>query len=94
MLEKIKNFWLNIWEKDKGIVILIAALALFLKYRDILIGLLIGSAKRIETDAKKQDLKLEAQEDQLKKDADAQVKKASEEPQKEEPVDADWNIKK
>lgn len=87
---KIKQQWIDIWDKDKGIVILVVVAGLIVKFRDILVDILISGAKREEAAAKKEDSKLADQENQLKQQADQAVLDAQNEPSKEKPVDDDW----
>jgi hypothetical protein len=91
---KVKQQIVDLWDKDKGIFLLIAIAAIVVKFRDIMIDLLINSAKRVDKNAQKQDSKLADQEAQLKQQADAAVQQAADEPQKEEPVTDDWYKKK
>jgi len=88
--QSIKKQWTDVWDKDKGIFFLVALAAVVLKFRDILIDILINSAKNVEKNANKKDEKLASQEADLKTQADAQVQKAQDEPKKETPVDDDW----
>jgi hypothetical protein len=87
---KVKQQFVDIWDKDKGIVVLVAIVAVIVKFRDILLDYLINSAKNVDKNAQKQDSKLADQETQLKQQADAAVQQAAQEPQKEEPVTDDW----
>lgn len=97
MWERIKALWAkakaqlaSLWDKDKGIIILIAIGGIFFKFRDILIDILIDSSKRVKENADKQDTKLAGEEASLKHQADDAVQKAKEEPLKQEPVTDDW----
>jgi hypothetical protein len=97
MGSKLKAFWdklkqqaVDIWDKDKGLFFLVAVAALVVKFRDILLDILISGAKREETAAKKKDQTLASQENDLKAQADDMVKKAQEEPSNQKPVTDDW----
>jgi len=87
---KIKATVSDLWDKDKGIFLLIAIAGLIVKFRDIIIDLLINSAKNVEKSANKQDVKLATQENDAKAQADQAVQQAAAEPAKEEPVTDDW----
>lgn len=97
MLESLKAAWAklkeqiaSLWDKDKGWIVAIVAVGLFVKFRDILIDILINSAKRVKDDADKKDQKLSTEETQLKQQADAAVQDAQNESKKEKPVTDDW----
>jgi len=87
---KVKQQIVDLWDKDKGIFLLIAIAAIVVKFRDLFLDYLINSAKRVDKNAQKQDSKLSDQETQLKQQADAAVQQAQEEPKKEAPVDDNW----
>lgn len=80
----------SLWNEHKLFFIIFGALILIVKFRDILIDILVSSANREMTDAKKQDASLAADENKANAQADELVKKAAEEPAKEKPVDDDW----
>lgn len=87
---KVKAQLAGIWDKDRGFIILIGILAVVVKFRDILIDLLLNSGKRVEKNAQAKDAKLATQESDLKTQADALVVQAANEPKKEEVVDENW----
>lgn len=87
---KVKEQVAGIWDKDKGIFFLVALVALIVKFRDLIIDILVNSAKRVKENADKKDEKLAAEEIDLKKQADQAVQDAQNEPSKQQPVDDDW----
>ena len=97
MGEKLKAVWnaflgqlKDIWDKAKAPLVAVGILFLIVKFRDLFLTILLNSSKRIDKNAHKQDTKLEAQETELKQEADVAVQQAAEEPQKEAPVTDDW----
>lgn len=88
--QRLKTQVTDLWDKDKGIFLLIAIAAVIVKFRDILLDLLINSAKRVDQNAQKQDSKLANQETQLKQQADAAVQQAAKDAPKDGPVSDDW----
>jgi len=93
-LDKINSDIGELWEKDKWFVIIFGALILIIKFRDILIDILVNSGKNIEKNAENKDGKLAAQENQANQQANDLVKKAEQLPSQEQPVDDDWYKKK
>ncbi len=91
---KLKMSAKDLWNNHKVFFVIFGALLLIVKFRDVLIDLLVSSAKNTLEDAKKEDGKLEGEENRAKSDADKLVQAAKEEPLKEKPVDADWYKKK
>lgn len=101
MDEKLKAFWAklnsdiaDLWEKDKLFLIIFGVLILVIKFRSILIDLIISNSKTIFNDAKKEDANLKQQEDQANQAADQLVKHAEEIGKNEGTVTDDWNTKK
>ena len=96
-MQKLKELWAKVkqqitdlWDKDKGIFLLIAIAAIAVKFRDLLIDILINSGKRVKENADKKDSKLANQENQANAQAEELIKKASEEGQNQPPVGDDW----
>ena len=56
--EKAKQDWKLIWNSDKGYIFVFGALVAIVKFRDLIISLLLNSAKKIDENAKKQDAAL------------------------------------
>src|SRR5882672_6409764 len=103
MIEKLKAFWAKIesdaaelWEKDRLFFIAFIGLIAVAKFRDILIRLIVGSAKKLEDDTAKKDAVLLADENKANDQADALVKDAEQkaEDAKNIPVNTDWYKKK
>lgn len=92
--DKLQMDFKDLWNNHKVFFVVFGLLVLIVKFREVLINILISSAKKTMEEAKKEDANLSSQENQAKADADALVKKAQEEPSKEQPVDADWFKKK
>ena len=97
MKEKLQAFWAkvnqdakDIWNKDKGFFIAFGVLILFVKFRDLLIDLLLNSAKRVSDNAKKEDGKLANEESQANSQANDLIKKAQDLPNQQKPIDRDW----
>jgi hypothetical protein len=100
MLAQLKSLYAKadqdlkkLWNTDKMFLFAFGALVLFIKFRDILISLLVSSSKRIDTNAQKQDTKLAAQENQANTQANALAAQAAALPSTETPVSEDWNTK-
>lgn len=100
MDEKIKNFIAKLnssiselWAKDKIFLVVFGILILIVKFRDVIIDILLKSAKTEMDQAGKKDEKLAQQENQAKEDAAALVQKSKEEPLQNKPVTEDWNKK-
>ncbi|CAK9249685.1 unnamed protein product [Sphagnum jensenii] len=88
--QRIKQQCIDIFNKDKGIFLLIAIAAAIVKFRDIFLNILINSARRVDANAKKEDVGLAAQETQAKEQADAAVQQAQQDAPKDTPVDDNW----
>ena len=98
MEEQPKSLWdkLNtsvkeLWEKDKVFFILFGIIIITIKFRDIIIDILVSSSKRVLTDSEIKDTTLAKQESEANKAANALVNRANEAPLKEKPVDENWN---
>ena len=97
MDEKLKALWAkfnqdakSVWTNNKIFFIIFGVVLLVIKFRNVIIDLLLSSAKQIEADAKKEDSKLASQENQANTEADKLVQQAQEEPAKQPPVDVNW----
>ena len=88
--KRLKTQATDLWDKDKGIFLLIAIAAIIVKFRDLFLDFLINSAKRVDQNAQKQDSALANQENQLKQQADAAVQQATKDAPKDGPVDDNW----
>ncbi|CAM6004828.1 unnamed protein product [Sphagnum balticum] len=80
----------DIFDKDKGIFVLIAIGIVVVKFRDLFLDFLINSAKNVNKNAQKKDSVLADQETQLKQQADAAVQQAQQDAPKDGPVSDDW----
>lgn len=83
----------DLWEKDKGFVIAFGVIILAVKFREILIDLIVNSGKALFQNAEKQNTVLTNQEDSDNTAADNLVKQANQLPNYEKPVDPNWNQK-
>jgi hypothetical protein len=83
----------DIWAQDKVFFIAFGAIILTIKFRDILISLLVSSGKRVFTKAQTQDADLAKQETQANQQSDQLVQDAQNAPSKEKPITDDWNKK-
>jgi len=83
----------DLWEKDKGFVIAFGLIILAVKFREILINLIVSSGKALFQSAEKQNTDLDNQENNDNTTADNLVKKANQLPNDEKPVDPNWNQK-
>jgi hypothetical protein len=87
--------WLyQIYQSNKilfyTIIPVMGVVYLVIKYHDILIDLLLGSAKQLATQAQAKDAQLAAQAGATKSQADALVTQAQQAPAQEKPVPDDW----
>lgn len=89
-LDKFKLDAKTLWDNHKLFLIFFGALILIVKFRDVLIDILVSSSKKLLQDTKDKDKVLVNEENKAKDDAAALVQKAKDEPLKEKPVDDDW----
>ena len=94
-----QSFWTKItsdvgllWQKEKGFVIAFGIIILVVKFREILINIIVSSSKALFQNAEKQSTKLDNQENKDNVAADNLVKEANQLPT-DEPVDPNWNQK-
>lgn len=83
----------DIWAKDKGFFILFGALILTIKFRQILMNLIIGNAKALFNSAQKQSNQDQTKENQANTQANALEQQAEQLPSQEQPITPDWNKK-
>jgi hypothetical protein len=105
MIEKLKallqTFWAKVktdtselWEKDKGFLILFGVVILGVKFREILINLLVSDSKAVFDKAQTQSDVLQKNENEANTKADALVKESdSIATQDNGPIGDDWNTK-
>lgn len=103
MIEKLKAFWSKIesdaaelWAKDKVFFIAFIGLIAVAKFRDVLIQLIVGSAKRLVDDTQKKSDALSGEETKANDQANALVKDAEQKAADAQAttVDEDWYKKK
>lgn len=80
----------ELWNNHKLFLIVFGILIVVIKFREVLIDILVTSAKTLLANTKKESATLQAEQDEANKKADDLVKKAKEEPSKNEPSDDDW----
>lgn len=95
MDEKIKNLWNN----NKILFFILLPLILIFVFRDLILSLLIGSARKVSEGAKKEDEKLkdqalqaEREADKLKTQSDSIEEKIKE--RTEDDIPEDWHKRK
>jgi cbb3-type cytochrome oxidase subunit 3 len=104
VLTKVKSvlnsFWVKVtsdvnslWEQDKAFVIAFGLIILAVKFREVLINLLVASGKAIFQNAETKNTKLADQEDSDDLSANTLIKQANSLPNSEKPVDDYWNKK-
>ena len=93
MDEKIKNLWQN----NKILFFLLLPLILVVVFKDVIIEVLLGSARKMSNEAKDKDADLKAKQDeanakanQLKAEADALGKKVEDGNATDESWNKDW----
>ena len=84
----------DLWAKDKAFLFLFGVIILIVKFRSILIDILVKSGKEEADKAKQENDKLLQQENQASTEADKLVEQAKNEPSKQQPVTDDWYKKK
>lgn len=88
--QQVKDFW----NTYRVYIVGFTGFFLFIKFRDVLIDLLVNSGKRIMDDTKKQDEQLAKEENDAKAKAAALQAQAQKELEPKEPVGDDWYKKK
>lgn len=97
MFKKLKAFWAKInsdindlWEKDKGFLLLFGVIILVVKFRDILISLIVASSKRLFDKTQQQSDALKTKEDSDNAAADKLVEEANKLTNSNPPPGDDW----
>jgi hypothetical protein len=97
MITTLKAFWAKLnsdvkalWADDKVFLILFGIVIFIVKFRNLLIDLLVSNANNTVTKADKKDASLAATESKDNAQADQLVQQAKEETAKEQPVDVNW----
>lgn len=81
----------NLWKNNKLLFIIAIPLILIVVLRDVIMNLLIGSARKIANKAKVEDSKLKAEEDRLNAEADKKREEADKLGEKADNVEKDEN---
>lgn len=97
MDQKIKDFWnkLNsdiaeLWKNNKLFLIIFGVLILVIKFRTIIINLLIENSKELMKKNKEKDKNLQQQEEDYKKQSEYFLEKAKESSKDKSPIKEDW----
>lgn len=88
---KASQDWKDIWNGDKAFFFAAGAIVLIIKFREVLISILLSSMKHIEDESQTKDTDLVKKENTDNAAANSLVQQANEEPTKEKPVTDDWN---
>lgn len=83
----------QLWQTDKGFVILFGVVILAIKFHSILIDLIVSNSKAIFDSTKKTSDVLQKKEDDANAQANHLVENAKKLPESEVPIDDDWNKK-
>jgi len=79
-----------LWEKNKILFFILIPLILIVKFRDILISLIVSGGKKALEDAQKKDGELAATEVNANNQANKLVEDAKKLAENKTPVDEDW----
>lgn len=100
-MNKIKDFlnsvlsWLkNEWVQHKAFILAALGAIVAIKFREILISLIVNSGKQLGKDTEKKDQVLKSEESAANNQANALVEKAKVAGQANTDADLDWNKKK
>jgi len=92
---KIEAWLKGLYESNKilfyTVIPLLGLVLIAIKFRTILINILVKNSKDILTSAEKTDASLAKQAQQTKQEADQAVQQGNQEASKEPPVGDDWN---
>lgn len=92
---KIEAYLKDLYNSNKiifyTVVPLLGLALLAIKFRHILISLIVGDSKSVLKDAQDTDAGLAQKADAAKQAADDAVKQGDQEASKEAPIDDDWN---
>jgi len=86
----------NLWEKNKIIFFILLPLVLLVFFKDFILELLIGSARKMANKAKEKDSSLKAEEDKLNNDAEkhkTEADRLNDEIENGKDPDEDWHKK-
>lgn len=96
MKEKLQAFWAklnsgvgNLWENNKIFVIIFGVIIFVIKFREVLISLIVADSKKIFDNATKESDGLKKQEDSYNSSADKLVEKAKQKTNNDT-VTEDW----
>lgn len=100
MDDQLKAFWalLNtdartLWANNKIFFIVFGLLILIIKFRSVIIDLLVSDSKQLLADTQKKDQQLKSEEDKTNSQANQLVSDANKLDQNKPTVGEDWNKK-
>lgn len=82
-----------LWDKYKIFLIVFGVLILMVKFREVLIDILVDSSRKTVSDATKQDAALKGEENKANDQANQLKQEASKLSENKPTVDEDWNKK-
>lgn len=92
-LDKFKSPIGTLWDKHRVFLIIFGLAILIFKFREVIIDLLVSSARKTVNEAQEKDAKLKSEQDQANDQAN-QLRKEAEAISKTKPeVDEDWHKK-
>lgn len=89
--EKLSSSPADLWKNNKLFLIAFGAIILIIKFRSLLIDLIVSDSKKVFDNAKKQSDTLKSEEDSANKKANDLVASADKKLQEKPTVDEDWN---
>lgn len=88
---KINQDFKTLWNNNRIFLILLIPIILIIKFRNVIIDILVNASKQQIEDAQNKDAKLKTKEDQAKAQANQLVDEANKLGQQpQQPVDVDW----
>ena len=92
-LDKLSSSPSELWKNNKLFFIAFGAIILIIKFRSLLVDLIVSDSKKVFGDAKKQSDVFKGEEDSANKKANELVAKADQKLNNRPTVDEDWNKK-
>lgn len=89
-LEKLQMDPATLWKNHKGFLIGFGVLILIIKFREVIIDILVSSSKTVLEDAKKKDSSLRADENAANNAANKLIDDAKKLDENKPKVDEDW----
>lgn len=92
-IDKFKSPISTLWDNHRTFLIIFGIAILIFKFREVIIDLLVSSARKTVSEAKEKDSVLKSEQNQANDQAD-QLRREAEALSKDKPkVDEDWNKK-